>query len=56
MVIELLDVLYLVMIFVIFSFIIHIEFKLKALHTMMDEHHKCELPLYKKKDKNPLDK
>lgn len=56
MIIELIDCIYIGMISVIFSFIVHIEFQLKALHTMMDEHHKCELPLSKKKDKNPLDK
>ena len=55
MIIELIDWIYIGMISVIFSFIVHIEFQLKALHAMMDEHCKCELPLSNKKiNKNPL--
>ncbi len=38
MIIEILDIFYIVMIAVIFAFIVHIETHIKQLKTMMDEH------------------
>ena len=38
MIIEILDIFYIIMIAVIFAFIVHIETHIKQLKTMMDEH------------------
>ena len=53
MIISAIDCFYILMIAVIFGFIVHLEVQIKTLHTMMEEHVKCDTSLTLKKPKNP---